>query len=44
MHKLGSRGFLSLELFNHTYLKQDALLVVKTELAKMKSAVKGTFA
>lgn len=35
----GSRATLSLELFNPTYWKQDALMVAKTGLAKMKAAV-----
>ena len=35
----GSRAFLSLELFNPNYWKQDPLAVAKTGLAKMKSAV-----
>ena len=35
----GSRAFLSLELFNPTYWKQDPLAVAKTGLAKMKAAV-----
>jgi len=35
----GSRAFLSLELFNPTYWKQDPLAVAKTGLAKMKDAV-----
>ena len=35
----GSRAFLSLELFNPTYWKQDPLAVAKTGLAKMKTSV-----
>ena len=35
----GSRAALSLELFNPTYWKQDALTVARTGLAKMKDAV-----
>jgi sugar phosphate isomerase/epimerase len=35
----GSRAFLSLELFNPNYWKQDPLAVAKTGLAKMKGAV-----
>jgi 2-keto-myo-inositol isomerase len=35
----GSRAFLSLELFNPNYWKQDPLAVAKTGLAKMKDAV-----
>jgi sugar phosphate isomerase/epimerase len=34
-----SRAFLSLELFNLNYWKQDPLAVAKTGLAKMKNAV-----
>jgi 2-keto-myo-inositol isomerase len=39
LHGNGSRTVLSLELFNPTYWKQDALTVAKTGLAKMKAAV-----
>jgi len=39
LHANGSRAFLSLELFNPTYWKQDPLAVAKTGLAKMKDAV-----
>jgi 2-keto-myo-inositol isomerase len=35
----GSRAFLSLELFNPNYWKQDPLAVAKTGLTKMKDAV-----
>jgi len=35
----GFRGFLSLELFNSDYWKQDPLAVAKTGLEKMKSVV-----
>jgi len=35
----GGRAFLSLELFNPNYWKQDPLEVAKTGLAKMKGAV-----
>lgn len=35
----GFRGFLSLELFNPEYWKQDALLVARTGLEKMREAV-----
>jgi 2-keto-myo-inositol isomerase len=34
-----SRAFLSLELFNPTYWKQDPLEVAKTGLTKMKDMV-----
>jgi sugar phosphate isomerase/epimerase len=39
LHRLGFRGLLSLELFNRDYWKQDALLVARTGLAKMKAVV-----
>ncbi len=39
MVQAGFRGYLSLELFNPTYYKQDALLVAQTGLAKMKAVV-----
>ncbi len=34
---IGFRGYLSLEVFNREYWKQDALVVAKTGLAKMKA-------
>ena len=37
LHANGFRGFLSLELFNHEYWKNDALLVARTGLEKMKA-------
>jgi 2-keto-myo-inositol isomerase len=39
LKKAGFKGFLSLELFNRTYWKQDAAEVAKTGLAKMKAVV-----
>jgi sugar phosphate isomerase/epimerase len=39
LHANGFRGFLSLELFNHEYWKNDALLVARTGLEKMKAVV-----
>jgi sugar phosphate isomerase/epimerase len=39
LHANGSRAFLSLELFNPTYWKQDPLAVAKTGLTKMKDMV-----
>jgi 2-keto-myo-inositol isomerase len=36
---IGFRGFLSLELFNRDYWKQDALSVARTGLEKMRSVV-----
>ena len=41
---LGFHGFLSLELFNRAYWKQDALKVAKTGLGKMKDAVRKALA
>ena len=37
LHANGFHGFLSLELFNHEYWKNDALLVARTGLEKMKA-------
>jgi sugar phosphate isomerase/epimerase len=37
---MGYRGYLSLELFNREYWKQDAFLVAKTGLDKTRAAVK----
>jgi sugar phosphate isomerase/epimerase len=39
LHRSGFRGPMSLELFNRTYWKQDALQVAQTGLAKMKAVV-----
>ncbi|HUE72316.1 MAG TPA: sugar phosphate isomerase/epimerase [Pirellulaceae bacterium] len=39
LFSVGFRGVLSLELFNPEYWKQDALLVARTGLEKMKAAV-----
>jgi len=39
VRRMGFRGFLSLELFNRDYWKQDAALVARTGLEKMKAAV-----
>jgi 2-keto-myo-inositol isomerase len=36
---IGYRGYLSLELFNRDYWKQDGLTVAKTGLQKMKAAL-----
>lgn len=44
LHRLGFRGMLSLELFNRDYWKQDALLVARTGLAKMKAVVEKALA
>ncbi len=37
---VGYRGYLSLELFNTSYWKQDPLTVAKTGLAKLREAVR----
>jgi 2-keto-myo-inositol isomerase len=37
---VGYRGYLSLELFNHTYWKQDPHAVAKTGLEKLKASVR----
>lgn len=39
LHEAGFQGFLSLELFNPQYFKQDPLEVARAGLEKMKSAV-----
>jgi sugar phosphate isomerase/epimerase len=39
LKNMGGTKVLSLELFNKTYWKQDALLVAKTGLQKMKQLV-----
>ena len=44
LHGTGFRGMLSLELFNRTYWKQDALSVAKTGLQKMKTSVQKALA
>jgi sugar phosphate isomerase/epimerase len=40
LRDIGYRGMLSLELFNPDYWKQDALLVAKTGLERMKAVVR----
>jgi sugar phosphate isomerase/epimerase len=42
LRNLGYHGMLSLELFNRDFWKQDALLVAKTGLEKMKAVVKAS--
>jgi sugar phosphate isomerase/epimerase len=42
--RIGYRGALSLELFNRDYWKQDALLVARTGLEKMKAVVRAAIA
>jgi sugar phosphate isomerase/epimerase len=41
---IGFRGFLSLELFNRDYWKQDALTVARTGLEKMRLVVQHSLA
>ena len=41
LKNMGGKKVLSLELFNQTYWKEDALQVAKTGLEKMKSLTKG---
>jgi sugar phosphate isomerase/epimerase len=41
LRAMGYRGFVSLELFNREYWKQDPLQVAKTGLAKMKAVAGG---
>ena len=43
LHAIGFRGTISLELFNPDYWKQDALLVARTGLQKMRASVKQAF-
>ena len=43
LSEIGYNGFLSLELFNRDYWKQDALTVAKTGLEKLKAAVGDAF-
>jgi sugar phosphate isomerase/epimerase len=40
LRAIGFRGFLSLELFNRDYWKQDALVVARTGLEAMRAAVR----
>lgn len=42
MRQAGFRGFLSLELFNRDYWKQDALVVAKTGLEKMRAVAEAS--
>jgi sugar phosphate isomerase/epimerase len=44
LHASGFRGYLSLELFNRDYWKQDAKLVAQTGLDKTRAAVRAAFA
>jgi sugar phosphate isomerase/epimerase len=43
MHNAGFRGYLSLELFNPQYWKQDAFEVARTGLEKTRAAVQKAF-
>jgi 2-keto-myo-inositol isomerase len=40
LYQSGFRGYLSLELFNRDYWKQDAALVARTGLEKLRAAVR----
>ena len=42
LRRLGFRGVLSLELFNRTYWKQDALAVARTGLEKMRAVARAS--
>jgi sugar phosphate isomerase/epimerase len=42
LRSIGFRGVLSLELFNRTYWKQDALTVARTGLEKMRAVVRAS--
>jgi sugar phosphate isomerase/epimerase len=42
LRRIGFQGVLSLELFNREYWKQDALLVARTGLEKLKAVVKSS--
>jgi sugar phosphate isomerase/epimerase len=42
LYRLGFRGTLSLELFNRDYWQQDALLVARTGLEKMRTVVRNS--
>jgi sugar phosphate isomerase/epimerase len=44
LYRLGFRGALSLELFNRGYWKQDALVVARTGLKKMRALVEKALA
>jgi sugar phosphate isomerase/epimerase len=42
LRQIGFRGMLSLELFNRDYWKQDAQMVARTGLEKMRAAVRNS--
>jgi sugar phosphate isomerase/epimerase len=44
LYAAGFRGYFSLELFNRTYWKQPADVVVRTGLEKMRASVRAAFA
>jgi sugar phosphate isomerase/epimerase len=44
LRDIGYRGYLSLEVFNRDYWKQDPHLVARTGLRKMKAAVRRALA
>ncbi|MCX7021214.1 MAG: PfkB family carbohydrate kinase [bacterium] len=44
LRAIGFQGYLSLELFNRDYWKQDALSVAKTGLEKMRELVRTALA
>lgn len=44
LKSIGFRGFLSVELFNREYWKQDALTVAKTAFEKTRAVVRKAFA
>ncbi len=43
LYRLGFRGHLSLELFNRTYWMQDAMVVARTGLEKLRAVVRAAF-
>ena len=43
LYAIGYRGMISLELFNRDYWKQDAALVARTGLEKMRAVVRKAF-
>ncbi len=44
LHAIGFRGYLSIELFNRGYWNQDAALVLKTALEKLRAVVRSSLA
>ena len=42
LRRLGFRGALSLELFNRDYWQQDAMVVARTGLEKVKAVVRSS--